>query len=228
MRVRWEGPGDTGESEPGARLMRKYTSTARRVMRRGHRQMPRDSRVLPHLVTDHLSRDKTPEPWTSAWQRKRDTWHTDGESVTSETIKIKLTTVTTRRRMVWRWVIIICHARYLFLEFNSSAQFKLSTCTSYKTVTTAVLWGSYSQLLKCILCKEDDIVTFLVLTLQHFTGPKIRCKNVQQNRNRCCATRERKYKSFLLIITPAVFKYHSVTSSATNYKPHCCLENEQQ
>ena len=65
--------------------------------------------------------------------------------------------------------------------------------------------------------KEDDIVTFLVLTLQHFTGPKIRCKNVQQNRNRCCATRERKYKSFLLIITPAVFKYHSVTSSATNY-----------
>ena len=62
--------------------------------------------------------------------------------------------------------------------------------------------------------KEDDIVTFLVLALQHFTGPKIRCKNVQQNRNRCCATRERKYKSFLLIITPAVFKYHSVTSSA--------------
>ena len=159
------------------------------------------------------------------------TWHVTHrrrESVTSETLKIKLSTVTTRRRMVWRWVIIICHARYLFLEFNSSAQFKLSTCTSYKTVTTAVLWGSYSQLLKCILCKEDDIVTFLVLTLQHFTGPKIRCKNVQQNRNRCCATRERKYKSFLLIITPAVFKYHSVTSSATNYKPHCCLENEQQ
>ena len=79
---------------------------------------------------------------------------------------------------------------------------------------------------RSILCKEDDIVTFLVLTLQHFTGPKIRCKNVQQNRNRCCATRERKYKSFLLIITPAVFKYHSVTSSATNYKPHCCLEQE--
>ena len=132
MRVRWEGPGDTGESAPGARVMRKYTSTARRVMRRGHRQMPRDSRVLAHLVTDHLSRDKTPEPWTSAWQRKRDTWHR--EFVTSETINIKLKTVTTRRRMVWRWVIIICHARYLFLEFNSSAQFKLSKCTSYKTV----------------------------------------------------------------------------------------------
>ena len=72
------GPGDTGESEPGARVMRKYTSTARRVMRRGHRQMPRDSRVLPHLVTDHLSRDQTPGPWTSAWPRKRDTWHRDG------------------------------------------------------------------------------------------------------------------------------------------------------
>ena len=81
---------------------------------------------------------------------------------------------------------------------------------------------------RSILWREDDIVTFLVLTLQHFTGSKIRCKNVQQNRNRCCATRGRKYKSFLLIITPAVFKYHSVTSCATNYEPHCCLERDKQ
>ena len=58
----WESCGGLGENRG---------STARRGMRL---EMPRDSRVLAHLATDHLSRGQTSEPWTSAWQRKRDTW----------------------------------------------------------------------------------------------------------------------------------------------------------